>query len=246
MKDKKETTDEKEETKEERRDRLFKLFKGEKYKEFEKLLGEKGQVAFTGVIVNYHDKLDLIKQFIKEIPVFYDKSGLFWWWNHGRFSWEIVDEIDILNFIDYMTPANIISSKDRNEIILALKQIGRRQQPIPVKETWIQFGEEIVDIKTGERFKATPKYFVVNQIPYALGRSDETPTIDKLFEDWVGKDNIQILYEILSYSLLPDYPIQRLFCFIGSGSNGKTCFMNLARKFIGDENYTTTDFIVSF
>ena len=48
-------------------------------------------------------------------------------------------------------------------------------------------------------------------------------------------------YEILAYSLLPDYPIHRIFCFIGGGMNGKSCFLNLLRKFIGGYNCCSTE-----
>ncbi len=65
--------------------------------------------------------------------------------------------------------------------------------------------------------------------------------MDRIFEEWVGKKNIQQLYEILAYSLIPDYPIHRIFCFIGSGLNGKSCFLNLLRKFIGTKNCCSTE-----
>ncbi len=42
----------------------------------------------------------------------------------------------------------------------------------------------------------------------------ETPTIDKIFEEWVGEEYVKTLYQIIAYCLLPDYPMNRLFCFI--------------------------------
>jgi len=55
------------------------------------------------------------------------------------------------------------------------------------------------------------------------------------------KINIQTLYEILAYCLIPDYPIHRIFCFIGAGMNGKSCFLNLLRKFVGSSNCCSTE-----
>ncbi len=154
-------------------------------------------------------------------PLFYDKSGMFWLWNISNTCWEISDEVDILNMVKDKTGKDIVSSKSRTEIINALKQKGRLNIPKSIKPTWIQFKNKIYDIESGENFLATPDYFVTNPIPYEVNGNPLTPTMDKIFEEWVGKEYVQTLYEILAYTLLPDYPINRLFCFIGAGMNGK-------------------------
>ena len=82
---------------------------------------------------------------------------------------------------------------------------------------------------------------MTNPIPWEVSGDPRTPRIDEIFEEWVGKDHIQTLYEIIAYCLLPDYPINRLFCFIGAGMNGKSCFLNLLRKFIGKDNICSTE-----
>jgi P4 family phage/plasmid primase-like protien len=175
-------------------------------------------------------------------PYFYDRNGLWWLWNLGECCWELVDEVDILNMISDSTGTDVISPSKRSLILNTLKQEGRKNIPKDVKKTWIQFKDEIYDIETGETFKATSKYFVTNPIPWELEKeSCDTPKMDKIFEEWVGKENVETLYEILAYSLLPDYPIHRIFCFIGSGMNGKSCFLNLLRKFIGKSNCCSTE-----
>jgi len=65
--------------------------------------------------------------------------------------------------------------------------------------------------------------------------------MDKLFEEWVGKENVKKLYEILAYCLIPDYPIHRIFCLVGGGLNGKSKFLELLRKFIGNYNCCSTE-----
>lgn len=183
------------------------------------------------------------EQFMEDQPYFYDKSGMFWLWNSSLHYWEICDDIDILNFIADNTNQDIISSKSRTEILNSLKQNGRKNIPKDIKPTWIQFKDTIVDFSTGEEFKATPKYFVTNPIPWKLHSEKmvNTPTIDRIFEEWVGKDYVKTLYEILAYCLIPNYPIHRLFCMIGGGLNGKSCFFRLLKKFIGTNNVTATE-----
>ncbi len=174
-------------------------------------------------------------------PLFYDKAGMFWLWNIQETKWEIVDETDILNMIAEVTNEDTISSKNRTEILNALKQKGRLMIPKDIKKTWIQFKNKIYDIKTGESFEATPEYFVTNPIPWDVSGDPQTPIMDKIFKEWVGESYIPLLYEILAYSLIPDYPINRLFCFIGSGMNGKSKFLELLQRFVGEYNVCSTE-----
>jgi putative DNA primase/helicase len=41
--------------------------------------------------------------------------------------------------------------------------------------------------------------------------------------------------------MLPDYPIHRIFCFIGVGRNGKSKCIELIKRFIGEKNVCSTD-----
>ena len=182
-------------------------------------------------------------EFIRRQPLFYDRSGIWWLWDKERFCYELVDEVDVLNMIFKSLDLDTVNTKARTEIITALKQVGRLNMPKDAKKTWIQFRDMIVDIETGEEFKAHSQYFITNPIPYSLHKERyvNTPIMDKIFEEWVGKDYVKTLYEIIAYCLLPSYPMQRIFCFIGSGLNGKSCFLELLRKFVGEENCASTE-----
>ena len=193
------------------------------------------------IISSFTDKLNLAEKFYEIIPFFYDEAGIWWVWDSGKKFYRKMDDIDILNRINNSSPANTINAKERQEILQAMKQTGRMHKPEPVKKTWIQFKDYVVDIETGDRFQPTPEYFFTSPIPHNIGHSEETPTMDKLFEEWVGNDYVQTLYEIIAYSMLRDYPIERIFCFLGSGSNGKSCYMQLIRRFIGEENVVSSD-----
>jgi putative DNA primase/helicase len=200
---------------------------GVQIKEASKVFTSKGQAAIFNQIQ----------------PLFFDRNGLWWLWNVGLFKWELVDEVDVLNMIADSNGSDVITPKSRTIILNSLKQECRKHVPKPIKETWIQFKDEVYDILTGERFKASPEYFTTNPLPYALHQDnfENTPTMDKIFEEWVGLEHVRTLYEVIAYCMLPDYPINRLFCFIGSGMNGKSKFLDLLRKFIGTSNCCTTE-----
>jgi len=189
------------------------------------------------------DKKELAKHILELQPCYYDKARNWWLWHWGYKRWERVDETDILNAIEKQATINTINSKEKNEMLEALKQESRKTAPAKIKPTWIQFKDTIVDIKNGENFQAMPHWFVTNPIPYKLHEKDfeNTPNLDRIFEEWVGEEHVQTLYEIIAYCMIPDYPIHRIFCLIGGGMNGKSCFLKLLRKFIGEDNVCSTE-----
>jgi len=196
---------------------------------------------FNKAIKFFTDKKNLAQQFLKVQPLYYDKTKLWWIWNFDLQCWELCDEVDIMNYISDNSEADTINSTERNEILEALKQVSRKNKPLPIPETWIQFKNYIIDIITGDKIKVSNKYFVTNPIPWELGELEDTPIIDRIFEEWVGKKYVKTLYEIIAYCLLNGYPIHRIFCFIGAGLNGKSKFLELLRKFIGDNNCCSTE-----
>jgi P4 family phage/plasmid primase-like protien len=187
--------------------------------------------------------LEQTKFYIEEQPIYYDTVQNWWVWNNDLKKWDLSNEVDILNHIERITGKDIITPNNRTLILNSLKQECRKTKPLEIKDTWIQFKDTVVDIKTGLRFPATPDYFVTNPIQVQLNSdgNSNTPTIDKIFEEWVGKDYVKTLYQIIAYSLLPSYPIHRIFTLIGNGMNGKSCFLKLLKKFIGSENITSTE-----
>jgi len=195
------------------------------------------------IISNWYGKDELAEQIWNVRPYFYDRARLWWLWDNELKKWKVVDDKDILLMVKNNSTANTISSKEKTEIIEAMSQYGREKIPKEMKPTWIQFKDIIFDIETGEEFPATPEYFVTNPIPYKLNedRFVNTPIMDKIFSEWVGEKNIKQLYEILAYCLIQNYPIHRIFCFIGGGMNGKSCFLSLLRKFIGKTNCCSTE-----
>ncbi len=185
-----------------------------------------------------------IERFWKAHPFYYDRSKIFWLWDVDNFKWEISDEIDFCNKIFEVLHIDTLDNKDRSEIIAGFKQVGRKHKPQPKKKSWVQYKDKIYDIKTGEIFVASPKYFVLNPIPWKIGESEDTPMIDKLFDDWIkGQDKNwkDTLYEIIAYNTSTDKFMQRIIALVGGGSNGKGTFIKLNYKFLGEENCVSSE-----
>jgi len=194
------------------------------------------------LIDNWQDYFDLAKQIWEAKPFFYDEQGMWWAWNIGLSCWQMTDEINLFNFIDdCLKKSYTLKSKFKTELIEALKRLGRRKQPKDAPKKWIQFKNKAYSLNSSNVYEVTPDYFFCNPIPWDLGTTDHTPIMDSMFEQWVGKDYIQTLYEIIAYCCYTDYPIHRIFAMIGSGCNGKSTFQTLLRRFIGVDNVTATE-----
>jgi len=180
-------------------------------------------------------------EFIKQQPIFYDNASIWWVWNKDEYKWEMSDDVDILNKIHLDLQVDTISSKSKTEIITALKQIGRLQKPKAPEKTWVQFKSRIFDFSTGKDFEATPDFLITNPLPFEIGESEDTPTITELFDEWVGKEYSQTLFEILAYACSADQSLQTIIALTGSGSNGKGTFLQLLTNFIGKENVCSSE-----
>lgn len=193
------------------------------------------------IIPFFANKIQLAENYHEIQPYFYDKNKLWWFWNKEKSKYELTDETDLLIQINKSSPYNTVKSTEKVEIIEALKQVGRTKIPAEPKKEWLQFGDIIYDINTDHEFEATPEYLFTNPIPWTPGTKEDTPTIDKLFREWVGESNEEQLYELIAYCCYRAYPIQLLFCLWGNGRNGKTQYMKILNKFIGQTNITSSE-----
>jgi len=179
--------------------------------------------------------------FYNRQPFFFDKTGLFWFWIGNKY--EHVDETEVMNKLDdtlgFM--GQTVNSRIKNNYLEAFKRVGRKKIPKEAPVKWIQFKEKAYSIKSNKIYQVEPNYFFTNPIPWEIGESEDTPMMDKLFKEWVGEKNIKTLYELIAYCCYREYPIQLLFCLVGSGRNGKGCFLKVLDKFLGgDINVTST------
>jgi P4 family phage/plasmid primase-like protien len=185
-----------------------------------------------------------LEEFWQIQPFYYDTSNIFWLWNKENFKWEISDEVSFCNSIFETLNVETIDTKIRTEIIIGFKQIGRLHKPKPMKKSWVQFKDKIYDIETGDIIPASADYFITNPIPWKVGESEETPTIDKYFDDWMkGQDTSwkETLYQIIAYNISKNKFMQRIIALVGGGSNGKGTFIKLNYKFLGDENIVASE-----
>lgn len=195
------------------------------------------------LILPIDNYMDNAEAFYKFQPYFYDRVGIFWFWNYNKCTYEQVDDVDVMRKFDTVLgfKGQTVNPKYKNNTLEAMKRVGREKFPKEAKVKWVQFKNKAYSVFSGKIHSVTPDYFFTNPIPWELGQSDETLTFDKLFADWVGKDRVIDLYEIIAYCCYRECPIQTLVCLFGSGRNGKSCYQKIIDKFIGKDNVCSTD-----
>lgn len=207
--------------------------------EKELIANEKGfMFSDFNMFTNY---LAMATQFRKKHPFYYDTNKIFWFWNDTEKKWEKVDETDLLNAIDNHTEKPTTNSKVKYDILEALKRIGRRNKPKEIQKTWVQFKDKIYDVKTGEIIIVSSNYFVTTPLPWNVGKSEDTPTIDKLFTEWVGENYVKTLYELIAYTMGQNKFMQRIIGLCGGGSNGKGTYIKLLYRFLGEDNCVASE-----
>jgi len=212
-------------------------------REIENLTNSAYKYNFNNSDLKITNYIDNAKSFWEKQPFFYDKQKMFWAWNFPESKWEIIDETDIMNLIEDSLGLNgeTVTQKVKGAYIEAFKRIGRKYKPEEAPKKWVQFKNKAFSLSSGKTYGIQPNYFFCNPIPWEIGTSTKTPTMDRLFEEWVGKDYVKTLYEIIAYCCYADYPIQTLFCFLGHGRNGKSQFQKLLAKFLGKDNICSTE-----
>jgi P4 family phage/plasmid primase-like protien len=188
------------------------------------------------------DFLGLAKEFVKTNPLYYDRAKLWWRWDPETKRWERTDETDILaSIVIEQGVTEALARRIKDMLFEALKILARRNKPKDLPSHFLAFKNCLYDLQANRCIEPSPEYFITSTIPWQIGDGEETPTIDRLFEEWVGADNKQLLYEITTYCLLPSYPIHRLFILLGAGRNGKSSFLRLLKKFLGAQNCVSSD-----
>lgn len=188
-------------------------------------------------IFQFSDYFGMADQFLEKQPLFYNEKKLWWAWNFNDKCWRMIDETDILNVINSKVHGlKLFEAKQKNEILTALQMRSRLKAPKDAPDSWVQFKNNIYDYKTQELFEATPEYFITNPIPFDLGETEETPTLDKWINEWVGEKWQPTIYEIIAFCCVPHYKINRLFCLNGEGRNGKSTLLHIIRTFVGAKN----------
>lgn len=98
----------------------------------------------------------------------------------------------------------------------------------------------VLNLKTRELRPYSPQPMFFTKIPVHYNPEAQCPNIiNFLGEVLKSTDDLPIIQELFGYLLWKEYNIERAIMFIGSGRNGKGKTMELMKRFIGFNNYSS-------
>lgn len=103
--------------------------------------------------------------------------------------------------------------------------------------------DSILDIETMEEFPYSPQYIINNKLDLQYNPHAYSEVMDKTL-DKVACNDPQIralLEEMIGYTLYRENTMQVCFFLTGEGSNGKSTILNVIKKLLGRQNYTSLD-----
>ena len=112
---------------------------------------------------------------------------------------------------------------------------------VPVKELTasdkINCLNGALDTETLELLPHSPYEKTLIQINADWDAKAECPVINKFFGQVLPADCQDLIHEVVGYTIMQSNQYEKAVLMVGSGSNGKSTFLNLIRAFIGAENY---------
>jgi putative DNA primase/helicase len=100
----------------------------------------------------------------------------------------------------------------------------------------INFKNGILDISTDQLIPHDPIYTFQNQIPVDYDATVKCPTWETFIDDVLYPEDVPFMQEVCGYLLYRRYTWALLVILLGHGRNGKTVFLNVLSKLIGEKN----------
>lgn len=101
--------------------------------------------------------------------------------------------------------------------------------------------DSILDIETMQEFPYSPSFIINNKIDYKYNKDAYHELMDKTIDKVCCNDkNMRMLLEeMIGYALYRENSMQMCFILTGEGSNGKSTILDVIKKLLGRQNYTS-------
>jgi len=200
--------------------------------------------------INYEAILKNVDGLLNVQPYILDDEEVIYRYCHVDKYWKRATELDMVNDLnDRLGCAHALPPSVRESYKMGIKLRGKKRYTARTQITdennkyFIQFGDEIFNLKTNTTisFPANPQHFKFFAITRKPTKSTDTPTLDKLFNDWTNGKG-QMLKDICAYCCFPDNPLKLIFFHYGKSNSGKSMFLQVLEKFLGKDNCTSSTF----
>jgi putative DNA primase/helicase len=132
-----------------------------------------------------------------------------------------------------------LTKSKRNEIYSYLQLIAEDVEPSDAK--YIALASGVLDINTMTITDFSPDLILQNKIKYNYLPSAYDSVVDRTLDKICcnDKDLRKLLEELVGYLLFRRNEMGKCFILTGSGSNGKSTFLDMTKNLLGSDNYSS-------
>lgn len=130
----------------------------------------------------------------------------------------------------------------RTEVMAYLDIMIRESTPA-TSANMIAFRNGIYNITTNEFFQFSPEYVITNKIDWDYNPHSYYQLTDEVLNNIACKDKEirMLLEELIGYCMYRRNELGKAFILTGSGSNGKSTYLNLIKTMLGKKNISVLD-----
>jgi len=97
----------------------------------------------------------------------------------------------------------------------------------------------VLNLRTREIAEHSPDNLFLRSLPVHYDPNADCPAIKEFLRQIVSPRDQKLLQQFVGFILMGGYCYHKAFILVGSGDNGKTTFLNLLQRFIGEGNYSS-------
>jgi P4 family phage/plasmid primase-like protien len=106
-------------------------------------------------------------------------------------------------------------------------------------QRWINVRNGLLDWRTGELHPHDADVESTLQLPVPWNPEAACPLIDAFLAQVAPEDAVELITDLVGYTLLPANPLRRALLLLGRGRNGKSVLLSIIRALIGPANIST-------
>ena len=136
-----------------------------------------------------------------------------------------------------------LKTNQRNEVLKYLEVLIPDNEVVSTYENMIAFENGVYDRKSDVLLPFSPQYIITNLIPWKYNKAAYDELTDKTL-DRLSCNDAEIralLEEVIGYCFYRKNNLQKSFILTGSGSNGKSTYLETLKALLGEINVSQLD-----
>ena len=191
------------------------------------------------ILMTKFTPVPFVEDILKKEIIVYDKNSILWRYDSVEGIWKPNAE----QYIKTHIRKNLLGDEQQKrnyveEIVAHLKDVTHDDTfEMDNNPFLIGFENGVYDLKEEKFLSFSPKFRLTNKLRIKIDENiQDCPAIDNFFEESVGEEFKDILYDLCAYCLFRRYPYPKLFFIHGPANTGKSKFIELLEYFLGKEN----------